>query len=344
MTALFTIMAGADVTARDVTVTNPAPGGGVSGQQTFTVTMAPNAVPVLTQVTPNNGVQGSTVNVSLLGTGFMQGSTVAVSGSGITVSNVTIVNTTLITAQFAVSVGAAIGARNVTVTNPAPGGGTSGSQTFVVTELFVNKPPTMNVIGDLSFLHTAPEQVVNLTGISPGAGENQSVTITAVAANPQLIPNLSVQYISPFDTGTLRLQNDRNRVGTTTVTVKVKDSGGTANGGVDSLLRVFTVNVNLDTDLESDTPDLPTEYELLQNYPNPFNPSTMIPFHLPSSAFVTIGVYDVTGRLRTTLLHQEMGAGRHELSLDASSFGSGLYLVRMTSEFGIKSRMIMLVK
>jgi hypothetical protein len=133
-------------------------------------------------------------------------------------------------------------------------------------------------------------------------------------------------------------------VGTTTISVKVKDNGGTANGGIDSLVRVFTVNVNLDTDLETDLSELPTDYELLQNYPNPFNPSTIIPFQLPGRAFVTLGVYDVTGRLRATLLHQEMGAGRHEVSLDASNFGSGLYLVRMTSEFGIKSVMIMLVK
>jgi len=344
MSALFTIMGGADLGARNVTVTNPAPGGGVSGAQTFTVTMAPNPVPTLTQVTPNNGVQGSTVNVSLLGTGFMSGSTVDVSGAGITVSNVVVVNTTLITAQIAISIGAAIGSRNVTISNPAPGGGTSNFQSFTITELFVNKQPTMNPIGDVSFLHTAAEQVVNLTGISAGAGENQSLTVTAVAANTQLIQTLSVQYVSPQATGTLRLQNDRRMVGTTTISVKVKDNGGTANGGIDSLVRVFTVNVNLDTDLETDLSELPTDYELLQNYPNPFNPSTIIPFQLPGRAFVTLGLYDVTGRLRATLLHQEMGAGRHEVSLDASNFGSGLYLVRMTSEFGIKSVMIMLVK
>ncbi len=344
MSALFTIMGGADLGARNVTVTNPAPGGGVSGAQTFTVTMAPNPVPTLTQVTPNNGVQGSTVNVSLLGTGFMSGSTVDVSGAGITVSNVVVVNTTLITAQIAISIGAAIGSRNVTISNPAPGGGTSNFQSFTITELFVNKQPTMNPIGDVSFLHTAAPQVVNLSGISAGAGENQNLTVTAVAANTQLIQSLSVQYVSPQATGTLVFQNDRRMVGTTTISVKVKDNGGTANGGVDSLIRVFTVNVNLDTNLEPDLSELPTDYELLQNYPNPFNPSTIIPFHLPGRAFVTMGVYDVTGRLKTTLLHQEMGAGRHEVSLDASNFGSGLYLVRMTSEFGIKSVMIMLVK
>jgi hypothetical protein len=295
-------------------------------------------------VTPNSGIQGSSVNVSLQGAGFVSGSTLAVSGAGIIVSNIVVVNNALITAQLAIASAAAVGGRSVTITNPLPGGGISNALTFTVGELFVNKQPTMNALSDVSFLHTAAEQVVNLTGISAGLGETQNLTITAVAANTQLIQALSVQYVSPQATGTLRFQNDRRQVGTTTISVKVKDNGGTANGGVDSLVRVFNVNVNLDTNLDSDNPDLPVDYELLQNYPNPFNPSTVIPFNLPGRAFVTLGVFDVTGRLMATLLHQEMGAGRHEISLDASSFGSGPYLVRITSEHGIKTKMIMLVK
>jgi hypothetical protein len=346
ITAEFTIERDASPGGRSVTVTNPAPGGGTSESRTFTVTEVQNPVPVLTSISPNSGQQLQTVEVTLTGANFVPGATVQVSGGGVTVPSalVTVVNSTTITALFTVAAGASFGGRGVTVTNPAPGGGTSESQTFTVTELFVNKAPTLNPIADVSFLHTAAEQVVNLTGISAGPGENQNLTVSAVAANTQLIQSLSVQYVSPQATGTLRFQNDRRMVGTTTITVKVKDNGGTANGGIDTLVRVFTVNVNLDTNLEPDLSELPDNYELLQNYPNPFNPSTIIPFHLPGRAYVTMGVYDVTGRLRTTLLQQEMGAGRHEVSLDAASFGSGLYLVRMTSEFGIKSKMIMLVK
>jgi len=334
---------------RNVQYNNPGPGGGLSNAVAFTVNAPSNPVPILTSITPTSGVQGSQVNILLSGSNFVPGSTILISGTGVTVSNVSVqdveeTQSTTISATLTIAPGAAIGPRIVAVSNPAPGGGISAAQTFTVTEPFINKQPTLNAIADVSFLHTAAEQVVNLSGITAGAGENQNLTITAVAANTQLIQTLSVQYVSPQATGTLRFQNDRRMVGTTTITVKVKDNGGTANGGVDSLMRVFTVNVNLDTDLETDEPDLPTDYALLQNYPNPFNPSTVIPFHLPGRAYVTMGVYDVTGRLRTTLLQQEMGAGRHEVSLDAASFGSGLYLVRMTSEYGIKSRMIMLVK
>jgi hypothetical protein len=205
--------------------------------------------------------------------------------------------------------------------------GTSyGAQvSFTTQNPFVNKQPTMNVIGDVSFLHTAAEQVVNLSGISAGVGENQHMTVTAVAANTQLIQSLSVQYVSPQATGTLRFQNDRRQVGTTTISVMVKDDAGTANGGIDSLVVTFTVNVLLDTDLGDDD-TTPKEFRLDQNYPNPFNPSTQISFSLPAGAHVDLAVYDMMGRRVTQLVNDYTAAGTHRVTFDAAALPSGIYM------------------
>ena len=46
---------------------------------------------------------------------------------------------------------------------------------------------------------------------------------------------------------------------------------------------------------------IPTETELLANYPNPFNPETWIPYRLAEEAFVTLAIYDLSGRLVRTL-------------------------------------------
>ena len=47
--------------------------------------------------------------------------------------------------------------------------------------------------------------------------------------------------------------------------------------------------------------EIPTQTKLLANYPNPFNPETWIPYQLAEDAFVTLAIYDGSGRLVRTL-------------------------------------------
>ena len=47
--------------------------------------------------------------------------------------------------------------------------------------------------------------------------------------------------------------------------------------------------------------EIPKETELLANYPNPFNPETWIPYRLAEDGFVTLTIYDRSGRGVRTL-------------------------------------------
>jgi hypothetical protein len=85
--------------------------------------------PTLTSVSPTSGSQGASVPVTLAGTNFITGATVATNNPGITVSGVTVVSTTQITATLAIDASAAPGAANVTVTTI---GGTSNATAFTV--------------------------------------------------------------------------------------------------------------------------------------------------------------------------------------------------------------------
>ena len=78
LTANFVIAAAAAAGARTVTV---ATAGGTGGGQTFTINLLPPVLPTLTSVTPNQGIQGPTVAVTLTGTNFVvAATTVNVSG------------------------------------------------------------------------------------------------------------------------------------------------------------------------------------------------------------------------------------------------------------------------
>ena len=101
LTANFVLDPAAAEGPRNVTVTTAA---GTSGAQIFTVTVPlPPGTPTLTSVSPNQGVRGTTVAVTLTGTNFVAGATtVTVGGSGATVTNVVVSSETSLTANFVI--------------------------------------------------------------------------------------------------------------------------------------------------------------------------------------------------------------------------------------------------
>jgi hypothetical protein len=65
--------------------------------------------PTLSSISPNRGVQGQALGVTLTGTNFATGATVNVSGTLVTVSSTTVVSSTQITATFTIDKTAAVG-------------------------------------------------------------------------------------------------------------------------------------------------------------------------------------------------------------------------------------------
>ncbi len=80
--------------------------------------------------------------------------------------------------------------------------------------------------------------------------------------------------------------------------------------------------------------ELPTFTSLDQNYPNPFNANTSISYTLTEAGNVSLKVYDISGRLVTTLVDQRQEAGEHEVTWDGSDVSSGVYFYKLqTSVF-----------
>ena len=86
------------------------------------------------------------------------------------------------------------------------------------------------------------------------------------------------------------------------------------------------------------------QFTLGANYPNPFNPSTMINYSLSQGSKVDLRVYDVTGREVSILTNDYQSSGSHSASLSAQDLPAGVYIYRMTTERGVQSRKMLLVK
>ena len=91
--------------------------------------------------------------------------------------------------------------------------------------------------------------------------------------------------------------------------------------------------------------NLPLQFVLDQNYPNPFNPITNIKFHIPSSQFVDLSIYNILGQKVATLVNRKQKAGSYIVEWDATSFASGIYLYNLSTDKGFsKTRKLILLK
>lgn len=83
-------------------------------------------------------------------------------------------------------------------------------------------------------------------------------------------------------------------------------------------------------------------FELKQNYPNPFNPVTKINYELPISNYVSLKIFDISGKEVSTLVNQVQTRGSYEVSFDASNLTSGIYFYKLeTNSFSATKKMLL---
>jgi hypothetical protein len=124
-----------------ITVTNPTPGGGTSAALTFTIS---NTAPIVSSLSPAGAlVGGAAFTLTVNGSNFVSGAVVNWNGTALTTS---FVAATQVTAQVPAADIASAATASITVTNPSPGGGTSGALTFPIN----NPAPTITSISPTS--------------------------------------------------------------------------------------------------------------------------------------------------------------------------------------------------
>ena len=111
------------------------------------------------------------------------------------------------------------------------------------------------------------------------------------------------------------------------------------------VLKVNSGTVGVD---QSPVQLLPQTVEIETAFPNPFNPSATITYSLQEAGSVAIQVFDLQGKLITSIQAFE-SAGKHNFKWNAqNNFGqivaSGTYLIKVTSGNSSAIRMITLVR
>lgn len=214
-----------------VAVQNPAPGGGTSGTLTFTINAPPNPVPTVSALSPSSvAAEGPAFTLTVTGTQFISTSQVFWNGSPV---STTYVSSTSLTAQIpaqnlAMNVA---GMAFIAVQNPAPGGGTSNTLSFTITD----PVPTITGLSPSSATAGGPAFTLTVTG-------TQFVSTSQVLWNGSPVPITSGSTIS------LTAQipaSDLASAGTASVAVQNPAPGGGTSGSLPFSITSVATNLNI---------------------------------------------------------------------------------------------------
>ncbi|MFH1667482.1 MAG: YCF48-related protein [Candidatus Komeilibacteria bacterium] len=95
--------------------------------------------------------------------------------------------------------------------------------------------------------------------------------------------------------------------------------------------------------LSNDTTVLPMEISLV-NYPNPFNPTTTINYTLNYATAVKLIIYDLRGKLITTLINDWQTPGNYSVQWSANDLSNGLYLSYLVTDNQVTTNKMTLLK
>lgn len=88
---------------------------------------------------------------------------------------------------------------------------------------------------------------------------------------------------------------------------------------------------------------------LAPGYPNPLNPATTIEYSVEAPSRVLLAIFSVQGELVRTLVDERVASGAHAvrwngMNARGDEVASGIYFVRLDTEWGVFSRKVIVVR
>jgi hypothetical protein len=165
--------------------------GGGSGATGTNPPPVSNAIPSVTQVSPNSAFAGSgDLTVTITGANFINSS---VASFGAIALKTTVNSSTQITAVIPAGLMASGAVNNVTVSNPAPGGGTSGAAAFTVNNpqpsvTSVSPNPVHGSDSVFTIIGSSFVPTSNITLVPAGSATGRTLSVTFVSSTKLTAP------------------------------------------------------------------------------------------------------------------------------------------------------------
>ena len=197
-------------------------------------------------------------------------------------------------------------------------------ETFRLTLVPVNDPPSINPIAKVTALENQGSVEIALEGITSGAAdESQLITISASSSDTKLIPFIGVSYQSPDSTGTLRVRSNDNLNGLGVIAVTVTDDGtGNNSTTIEFEFEVTSVNT---APVVAPIPAASIDEEVrsavtLRAFDEDI-PADELRFSLGDGAPEGVSIDPVSGELSWTPT-EEQGPGNYDISVIVTDDGT----------------------
>ncbi len=206
----------------------------------------------------------------------------------------------------------------------------------------------------LSFLHGAGEQL-QVTLISP-TGQSVQVmngyislatglnftTIFDDQADSSLVSNRYIHVLSNVkpQANLNGAFSGNNAAGVWRL--RIQDASGLETGQL--MAWGLQINNSPVIGIQNISSEIPEKFSMGQNYPNPFNPKTNISLNIAKFGFVSLKVYDITGRETAVLVKEELMPGVYNVDFDGSNLASGTYFYKLEADGFSDVKKMILVK
>jgi len=193
-------------------------------------------------------------------------------------------------------------------------GVTCDAQVLLEGNYFENtsRPVLISQVNDFSTLSGDPE------------GFLKAVSNLTIASG-DIVENLSGYYFDPLDYYSYQATDSH-----------MVKSMVMASAGAEKL--------DIATSISKKNNIIPQQIFLSQNYPNPFNPSTLINYQLTMNSYVTLQVFDVTGRIIKTLVDEAQSSGAYSVEFIAADLTSAVYFYQLRANDFIQTKKMILIK